>query len=350
MDETRIIEFVEKVAATQSAAAHAALVTLGDRLDLWKALAVSGPVTVAELAAATTLNERYLQEWLSANAAAGYLTYDPADGRFELPAEHAMVLADDDSPASLIGGFEISVAQWAALDRAAEVFRTGDGVGWHEHDAHLYSGCERFFKPLYVASLTTQWIPALDGVHDKLSAGGRVLDVGCGHGSSAILIAQAYPNVEVVGIDYHLESIEAARKAAAAAGVADRVTFAVADATEMKGEGFDLVCFFDALHDMGDPVGAARNVGETLAEDGTLLVIEPLAGDRLEDNLHPLGVSYYASSTLLCVPNSLSQDVGAALGAQAGPAQLRAVLHAAGFTSVEQPCDAPYNLVLEARR
>jgi SAM-dependent methyltransferase len=349
MDENRIIEFAEKVAATQSAAAHSALVTLGDRLGLWRALAGSGPVTPAELAEITALNERYLREWLSAQAAGGFLTYHPDGGRFELPIEHAAVLADDDSPASLIGGFEITVAQWAALDRAAEVFRTGEGVGWHEHDPHLFSGCERFFKPLYLASLTTEWIPALAGVHETLIDGGRVLDVGCGHGSSSILIAEAYPNVEVVGIDYHLESIEAARKAAAAAGVADRVTFAVADATELRGEGFDLVCFFDALHDMGDPVGAARNVGGALADGGTLLLVEPFAGDRLEDNLNPLGVSYYSASTLLCVPNSLSQDVGAALGAQAGEARLRTVLETAGFTHVERACDAPYNLVLAAR-
>jgi SAM-dependent methyltransferase len=350
MEETKVIEFAEQVASDQSKAAHAALTALGDRLDLWKALAASGPVTPAELARTTALHERYLREWMSAQAAGGYLTYDPVDGRFELPVEHAAVLAVDDSPAALIGGFELTTALWAALDRASEVFRTGAGVGWHEHDPHLFSGCERFFKPLYAASLTTQWIPALEGVHDKLVAGGRVLDVGCGHGSSSILIAQAYPHADVVGIDYHLESIEVARKAAAAAGVADRVTFTVADATEVRGEGFDLVCFFDALHDMGDPVGAARKVGEAMAADGTMLLIEPLAGDRVEDNLHPLGVSYYCSSTLLCVPNSLSQDVGAALGAQAGEAQLCSVLETAGFTHVRNACDAPFNLVLEVRR
>jgi SAM-dependent methyltransferase len=350
MEETKIVEFAERVAGDQSVAAHGALVALGDQLGLWAALASTGPVTPAELAAATSLNERYLTEWISAQAAAGYVTYDPPTGRFELPAEHAAVLAVEDSPAFQIGGFEITIAQWRSLDRAAEAFRTGAGVGWHEHDPHLFSGCERFFRTLYIGSLTSQWIPALDGVEAKLHAGGRVLDVGCGHGASSILIAQAYPECHVLGIDYHEASIEAARKAAAEAGVADRVTFAVADAASYQGAGFDLACFFDALHDMGDPVGAARAVRRTLAEDGTLLLVEPMAGDKLEDNLNPLGVTYYSASTLLCVPNSLSQDVGAALGAQAGPARLEQVLTEAGFGRVTQACDAPFNLVLEARR
>jgi SAM-dependent methyltransferase len=290
-----------------------------------------------------------VQEWISAHAAAGYVTYDPETQRFELPAEHAAVLADDRSPASLIGGFELTIALWASLERAADAFRTGEGVGWHEHDPHLFSGCRRFFAPLYAASLTTQWIPALDGVEAKLQAGGRVLDVGCGHGASSIMIAQAYPNCEVVGIDYHVESIEAARKAAAEAGVFERVTFAAADATEYAGTGFDLACFFDALHDMGDPVGAATGIREALADGGTLLLVEPLAGPRLEDNLHPLGVSYYSASTLLCVPNSLSQEGRAGLGAQAGEARLRSVLAEAGFTDVRLPSEAPFNLVFEAR-
>ena len=349
MNEARIKEFAERVAGDQSAAAQASLVALGDKLGLWAALAASGPVTPAELAEATSLNERYLREWLSTHAAAGYVTYTPEDGRFELPIEHGAVLADDQSPASLIGGFEISIAQWAALDRAAEAFKSGEGVGWHEHDEHLFTGCARFFQPLYAASLTSEWIPALGGVVAKLQAGGRVLDAGCGHGSSSIMIAKAFPGCEVVGIDYHAESIEAARKAAAEAGVSERVSFAVADAAAFEGAGFDLACFFDALHDMGDPVGAAAGIRRTLDADGTLLVVEPLAGDRLEDNFHPLGVAYYASSTRLCVPNSLSQDVGAALGAQAGESRLREVLEDAGFARVRRACDAPFNLVLEAR-
>ena len=349
MDEARIMEFAERVAGDQSAAAQASLVALGDKLGLWATLAGSGAVTPAELAGVTGMNERYLREWLSTHAAAGYVTYDPESGRFELPAEHAAVLADDQSPVSLIGGFEISIAQWAALDRAADAFRTGEGVGWHEHDPHLFTGCARFFEPLYAASLIPQWIPALGGVEAKLQAGGRVLDVGCGHGKSSVMIAKAFPACEVVGIDNHTESIEAARKAAAEAGVSERVTFAVADASTFQGTGFDLACFFDALHDMGDPVGAAAGIRRALDADGTLLLVEPLAGDRLEDNFHPLGVSYYASSTLLCVPNSLSQDVGAALGAQAGEARLREVLEDAGFARVRRACDAPFNLVLEAR-
>jgi SAM-dependent methyltransferase len=348
MDETRVMQFVEQVAADQATAAHAAMVALGDQLGLWKALAATGPVTPEQLAEATGLHDRYLREWLSANTAAGYVTYEPGAGTFELPVEHALVLADDASPASLIGGFEIGIAQWASLERAAEAFRTGAGIGWHEHDEHLFTGCERFFRPLYVASLTTQWIPALGGVEAKLQDGGRVLDVGCGHGSSSILIAQAYPRCEVVGIDYHEGSIEAARLAAAEAGVADRVTFAVADAGSYRGGGFDLACFMDALHDMGDPVGAATAVRKALADDGTLLLVEPLAADRLEDNLTPLAKSYYSASTLLCVPNSLSQDGRAGLGAQAGEARLRDVLEDAGFARVRRACDAPFNLVIEA--
>ena len=274
------------------------------------------------------------------------MTYTPEDGRFELPIEHAAVLADDQSPASLIGGFEISIAQWAALDRAAEAFKSG--VGWHApRRAPLHR--LRAFLPAAVRGVPHLGVdPPLGGVVAKLQAGGRVLDVGCGHGSSSIMIAKAFPGCEVVGIDYHAESIEAGRKAAAEAGVSERVSFAVADAAAFEGAGFDLACFFDALHDMGDPVGAP-GIRRTLDAERTLLVVEPLAGDRLEDNFHPLGVAYYASSTLLCVPNSLSQDVGAALGAQAGESRLREVLEDAGFARVRRACDAPFNLVLEAR-
>jgi SAM-dependent methyltransferase len=286
-----------------------------------------------------------VREWLSAQAAGGYVTYDPETGRFTLPAEHAFLLLDADLP----GAFQLGVGSVRDEPKISDAFRTGAGVGWHEHDAGVYEGCERFFRPGYAMHLVGQWIPALDGVQARLLAGGRVADVGCGHGASTIIMAQAFPRSTFTGFDYHPASIEWARSAADKAGVGDRVSFEVASAKEYPGTGYDLVTFFDCLHDMGDPVGAARHVRASLAKAGTWMLVEPFAGDRLEDNLNPVGRLYYSASTLLCTPASLSQEVGLALGAQAGEKRLREVLTEAGFTRVRRVANTPANMILEAR-
>jgi SAM-dependent methyltransferase len=289
-----------------------------------------------------------VREWLAAQAAAGYVTYDTATGQYTLPAEHALALADETSPACVLGGFQGMTAAMRATSKVTDAFRTGTGVGWHEHDPELFLGTERFFRPGYTANLVDHWIPALEGVQKKLEVGARVADVGCGHGASTILMAAAYPRSSFVGYDYHGPSIEHARERAKAAGVDDRVRFEVAGAKDYPGT-YDLVAFFDCLHDMGDPVGAARHVRSSLAADGTWMLVEPRAGDTVEENLHPLGRVFYSVSTLVCTQASLSQEVGAALGAQAGEARLREVLGQAGFTRVRRATDTPFNIVLEAR-
>ena len=349
VDESRIEQFVGQALGELGAAANAALVVIGDRLGLYKAMAGAGPVTPAQLAERTETNERSVREWLNAQAAGGYVTYDPQGETYELPAEHAFVLADEDSPAFLPGAFELMTAAVRDEPQITASFRHGSGVGWHEHSHGVFEGCERFFRPGYQANLVQSWIPALAGVEDKLRAGARVADVGCGHGASTLILAAAYPNSTFVGFDYHEGSIEQATERARAAGVADRVRFEVASAADYPGGGFDLVATFDCLHDMGDPVSAARHVLSTLNGDGTWLIVEPFAGDRVEDNLNPVGRIYYAASTLLCTPASLSQDVGLALGAQAGEARLRDVVTAGGFTRFRRADETPFNLVLEAR-
>jgi SAM-dependent methyltransferase len=349
VDESRIEQFVGQALGELGAAANAALVVIGDRLGLYKAMAGAGPVTPAHLAQRTETNERSVREWLNAQAAGGYVTYDPQGETYELPAEHAFVLADEDSPVFLPGAFELMTAAVRDEPQITASFRHGSGVGWHEHSHGVFEGCERFFRPGYQANLVQSWIPALAGVEDKLRAGARVADVGCGHGASTLILAAAYPNSTFVGFDYHEGSIEQATERARAAGVADRVRFEVASAADYPGGGFDLVATFDCLHDMGDPVSAARHVLSTLNGDGTWLIVEPFAGDRVEDNLNPVGRIYYAASTLLCTPASLSQDVGLALGAQAGEARLRDVVTAGGFTRFRRADETPFNLVLEAR-
>jgi len=290
-----------------------------------------------------------VREWCSAQAAAGYLTYEPASGRFSLPDAHAAALTDEDSPACVLGGFQGMTAAMRVAPRMIEAFRTGAGVGWHEHDPELFTGVERFFRPGYNAHLVAEWLPALDGVVAKLERGARVADIGCGHGASTVILAKAFPQSTFVGFDYHPPSIEAASERARAAGVADRTHFEVASAKSYPGTGYDLVAFFDCLHDMGDPVGAARHVRESLAPDGTWLLVEPFANDRVEDNLNLVGRVFYSVSTLVCTPASLSQEVGLALGAQAGEARLQAVLREAGFTRVRRATETPFNLVIEAR-
>jgi 2-polyprenyl-3-methyl-5-hydroxy-6-metoxy-1,4-benzoquinol methylase len=320
---------------------------IGDKLGLYRAMKGAGPLSPAELAESTGTSERYVREWLSAQAARGYVSYDGA-GRFSLPDEHAIPLTDESSPASVIGAFEIALGSVYATDTIAECFRSGEGFAWGAHDEHVLGGCERFFRPGYLNYLASSWIPALDGVEGKLQAGARVADVGCGHGASTLLLAEAYPKSAVTGIDAHDGSIGAARKRAADAGLADRVAFETATATSFTGT-YDLVCFFDCLHDMGDPAGACAHVREQLAEDGTLMLIEPFAGDDLSENINAVGAAYYAFSTLLCTPCSLSQEVGTALGAQAGERRLREIVTGAGFKSLRRVAETPFNIVLEAK-
>jgi SAM-dependent methyltransferase len=349
LDETKLQEFVGKAVGEMGAAIGAALVVIGDKLGLYKAMAGAGALTPAELAKRTGTAERYIREWLAAQAAAGYVTYDAARGAYTLPPEQAFCLADDASPTFLPGGFQLIAAVMRDENKIAEAFRTGKGVGWHEHDPGLFEGTERFFRPNYAANLVSSWIPALEGVEAKLQRGARVADVGCGHGASTILLAQAYPSSTFVGFDYHEPSISWARKAASRAGVAERVHFEVAASKSYPGGGYDLVAFFDCLHDMGDPVGAAKHVHGTLAADGTWMIVEPFAHDRVEQNLNPLGRMFYSASTLICTPASLAQDVGLALGAQAGEARLREVVTAGGFRRFRRATETPFNLVLEAR-
>jgi SAM-dependent methyltransferase len=347
MDEKKLEAFVNKALDDMGAALTASLVVLGDRLGLYRAM-LAGPVTSEELARRTSTSERCVREWLAAQAAAGYLTYDPTTERYTLPPEHAVALTDDDSPACVLGGFQGMTAAMRATPKVAEAFRTGRGVGWHEHDVELFVGTERFFRPSYKANLVANWIPALDGVQAKLERGARFADVGCGYGASTIILAQAFPRSRFHGFDYHLGSVESARERARAAGVADRVQFEVASAKDYPGT-YDVVACFDCLHDMGDPVGAARHVRESLAPDGTWMLVEPYAADRVEENLHPLGRVFYSVSTLVCTQASLAQEVGAALGAQAGEARLRDVATRAGFTRVRRATQTPFNLVLEVR-
>ncbi len=349
IDQAKLEEFVGRFAADLGATLHAATVVLGDKLGLYRALAAGGPQTPTEVAERAGCEERYVREWLNAQAASGYCQYDPATRRYHLDEVQAACLADDNSPTFLAGGMLVASSVHKDEERVREAFESGAGVGWHEHHHDLFHGTDRFFRPGYVANLVTSWIPALDGVDAKLRAGARVADLGCGYGSSTILMAQEYRASIFAGSDYHAASIEAARKAAAEACVADRVSFEVASAQDFGGGGYDLVCIFDALHDMGDPLGAARHISERLAPDGTWLLVEPNAGDGVEDNLNPVGRIFYSASTFLCVPNARSQDGGWALGAQAGEAALRAVATEAGFTRFRRAAETPFNIVLEAR-
>ncbi len=350
LDQGRLDAILGQFVADLGAALSAPLIVLGERLGLFSAMADGEPVTPEALSERTQTSERYVREWLSAMAASGYVTYDDAAGAFHLTPEQSVAFAQPDSPAYLPGAFQLAAAVVKDEPHIERVFRTGEGFGWHEHDHDLFHGTERFFRPGYTAHLASAWIPALEGVEEKLQAGAVVADLGCGHGASTILMAQAYPASSFLGSDYHEASIEHARRAAERAGVADRVRFEVAAADSFSGNDYDLACIFDALHDMGDPVGAARHVREALASDGTWLVVEPVAGDALTDNLNPVGRIFYASSTSLCVPNALSQGGHRALGAQAGQAQLSEVLEEAGFSRVRRAAETPFNLVLEARR
>jgi 2-polyprenyl-3-methyl-5-hydroxy-6-metoxy-1,4-benzoquinol methylase len=348
IDEAKMQAFLGRAVGDIGAAMSAVLALIGDKLGLYKAMAGAGPLSIAELARKTGTTERYIREWLGNQAAGGYITYDAATEKYTLPAEQAAALADENSPFFISGAWEVIAAVFKAEPRMAENFRTGGGLDWGEHDCRLFSGTERFFRPNYRGNLISSWIPALDGVQAKLEAGGKVADVGCGHGASTILMAQSFPKSRFFGFDLHGPSIATAKDRAREAGMADRVTFEVASSTNYSGRGFDFVAHFDCLHDMGDPVGAAKHVAETLDRDGTWMVVEPFATDRVEGNLNPVGRVFYAASTMVCVPASLAHH-GPALGAQAGEARLREVIGAGGFKRVRRAAETPFNLVLEAR-
>jgi SAM-dependent methyltransferase len=348
LDMDKLHGFIGRAVGDLGAALHAGLIVIGDRLGLYRAMADGTPVSSEELANRTNTNERYVREWLNANAASGYVTYDPATAKYSLPPEQAFTLALDNTPVHLPGAFLMVQSIMNDLDHITERFRTGKGFGWHEHHHALFEGCERFFRPNYFGHLNNEWIPALRGVEAKLKKAGKVADVGCGHGASTILMAQAFPKAQFHAFDYHEGSIEAARKSAKKAGVDGRVKFEVAPAKNFPGKDYDLVAFFDCLHDMGDPVGAAKHVRQSLAKDGVWMIVEPFAGDKVENNLNPVGRVYYSASTTLCTPASLSQEVGLALGAQAGPARIEKVVKEAGFSGFRKVAETPFNLVFEA--
>ncbi len=350
VDPARLDEVIGRLVGDVGATISAGLVVLGDRLGLYRALADGRPVTPEGLAERTGTSVAYLRPWLANQAAGGYVEYDADTGTWSMTPEQAAALADPDSPAFFAGAMQLALGVLRDVPALEERFRTGAGFGWHEHDPGLFEGTERFFRPGYVGNLVDSWLPSLEGVVAKLERGAHVVDVGCGHGASTILMAQAFPQSTFLGADYHEASILVARRRAVAAGVDDRVTFEVADSGTLPEGGADLITMFDCLHDMGDPVAAAREALATLAPDGTLMVVEPMAGDRVEDNLHPVGRVFYAASTLVCTPGSLAQPGARALGAQAGPAALTGVLRDAGFGQVRVATTTPVNLVLEARR
>ncbi len=350
LDTDKLMAFVFRAVDELGAALNSALVVMGDQLGYYRALAERGPLTPGELADGTGTGLKYAREWLNAQAAGAYLTYDPESGRYELCPEYAIALTDETSPAFLPGLFQFAHGTVRDAPRIIDLARTGDGLGWHDHNTDVHVGCERFFRPGYLANVVAAWLPALDGVVPKLERGARVADIGCGHGASTLIMAKAFPASTFVGSDYHAASIETARERAAAAGMGDQIRFEVAPGTGFEGSDYDLVTTFDALHDMGDPVGAARQVHDALAEDGTWMIVEPMAGDRVEDNLNPVGRVYYGFSTLLCTPASLSQSPGLGLGAQAGPARIRDVTAAAGFTRFATVATTPFNNVFEVRK
>jgi 2-polyprenyl-3-methyl-5-hydroxy-6-metoxy-1,4-benzoquinol methylase len=348
VDEDALFELIGRFVGDLGATMAAGNIVIGHRLGLYSALAET-PGTPEQLATRTGTNQRYVTEWLAGQAAGGYVSFDAPTGTFSLTPEQAFALADPDG-LSLPAAFLIAVGALRAEPRITEAFRTGAGFGWHEHDPDVFTGTEAFFRPLYVANLVSNWIPALDGVDAKLTAGGRVADVGCGLGASTVLLAQAYPNATIIGSDYHRESIDIARSRAADVGVANRTSFEASSAQTFSGSDYDLVATFDCLHDMGDPLGAARHIREALSTDGTWLIVEPYAGDAVSDNLNPLGRMYYSASSFLCVPNGLSQPGGYSLGAQAGERRIRQVVTDAGFTRFRRAAETPFNLVYEARR
>lgn len=348
LDEQKLGQLLGKMVGDMGAAASGALILIGDKTGLYRGLAEGGRQTSAALAERTDTHERYVREWLAAQAASGYVECDPAAGEYWLTPEQAAVFADEGGPAFMAGGYESVASLYKDEPKITAAFRSGAGVGWHEHSQCLFRGTERFFRPGYAANLVAQWLPALDGVVSKLEAGAKVADVGCGHGVTTLLMAKAFPNSQFHGFDYHEHSVARARELSAEAGVAN-THFETSAAKTFPGGGYDLVTFFDCLHDMGDPIGAAQRVREALAPGGTWMIVEPQAGDHLADNLHPFGRLYYSFSTMVCTPASLAQEVGLGLGAQAGEKRLREVVTAAGFSHVRRAAETPVNMVLEVR-
>lgn len=344
------LEFlVGRMLADMGAASMLPLIRLGDELGLYRAMADAGPLSAQQVAFRTGTHERYVREWLSAHAASGYVDYDAASDCFTLTPEQSMIFANPDSPFFMLGGYQCVAGNMATIDKIERAFRTGEGVDYGERHACLFTGMERFFRPGYNAHLLTDWLPTITGLPAKLAAGAKVADVGCGHGASTLMMAQAFPNSQFWGFDYHAASIESARAKAAEACLAN-AHFEVASAKDFPGAGYDLIAYFDALHDMGDPVGAAAHAAKALGEDGALMLVEPMAGDTLQDNLNPVGRLFYAASTMVCTPVSLAQEVGLGLGAQAGQKRLTEVLNAAGLTQVRRAAATPFNMVLEAKR
>ena len=350
IDQARLEAFIGQFAGDFGAALHASTVVIGDKLGLYRALADVGPADASAVARASVCDERLVQEWLNAQLASGYCSYDPDSGEYWLEPEQVAVLADQSSPAFMAGAMTIAVSTAKDEEKVRAAFLEGKGLGWHEHHPSLFPGVERFFKPTYENQLVQSWIPSLNGIDEKLKAGGRVADVGCGYGASTIIMAKAYPNSTFVGYDYHDESIAKANAAAEAAGVSSRVTFKVAGSSDFGGGPFDLITTFDCLHDMGNPAGAAAQIWQRLAPQGSWMIVEPFATDTVAGNLNPVGRAYYGASTLICTPCSLDQEVGLALGAQAGEAKLREVVSPAGFSSFARVAETPFNLVLEARK
>jgi len=348
VDETKLNEMIGKVITDVGATFHAPLVLIGEKLGLFKHLAL-GKMNAEKLAAGTGSAVRYVQEWLPAMASGGYISYDAEAGKYYLTEEQTLVLADEESPAYMPGAFQAAIAAIKSEPKIAEAFRTGEGVGWHEHDAELFHGAERFFKPLYKTNVVQNWIPALDGVQQKLEAGALVADVGCGYGFSTILMAQSFPKSRFEGFDYHEPSIKTARERAKDAGVDDRIKFEAVAGRDTPSSGYDLVTSFDCLHDMGDPAGAAASIFRSLKPDGTWMIVEPYAGDTVEENFSPVGRLYYCASVLLCVSGALAQDVGLALGGQAGEARLKEVILSSGFSRFRRASETPVNIVYEVR-
>lgn len=350
VNEEKLQAFLGQFVSDFAAMASGVMIAIGYKLGLYEEMKDSGLITSHQLAQKTNTEERYVREWLNNQAAGGYVNYIATDNTYEMPPEQAMVLANTESPFYLVPGMVEGIPSlWADEEKVIEAFKTGKGIGWHEHDHRLFYGTEYTFRPGYKANITKSWIPALKGIEEKLQVGGKVADVGCGHGASTIVMALAYPNSKFYGFDYHKESVETARERAKEAGVEDRVTFEAFSAKDFPGEDYDLICFMDCFHDLGDPLGAAKKAYKALKEDGSLMLVEPFAGDQLENNINPVGRMYYAFSTTICCPNSLSQEVGTALGAQAGEVKLGSVILEAGFTQFRRATETPFNLILEAK-
>jgi SAM-dependent methyltransferase len=349
IDTAKLDDFMGRFVQDLGAVMHAATIVVGDRLGLYKALAREGAQTPTELATRTETDPRYVREWLCAQAASGYVQYDAAAERFYLSPEQAFALTVEGGPAFIPGAFDIAVAQFKAIPKMMSAFRTGLGLGWHEHDEALFHGTERFFRPGYAANLVSSWIPSLPGLEARLRAGARVADVGCGHGASTLIMAEAFPASRFTGFDYHEPSVQRAREAARRARLHERVSFEIAGAKAYPGHDYDLVAMFDCLHDMGDPVGAAAHVRASLKNDGCWMIVEPYANDALEANLNPVGRVFYSASTFICTPASRAQEVGLCLGAQAGEARLREVVTGGGFTRFRRATQTPFNLIFEAR-